>query len=251
MKTIIHNEEAKQINFLDDRFYTNDHVNFYPSVTTILDVYPKGFGFNQWLKDVGSNATQIADRAAAIGSKVHQATEELNNGKELCWVDSYGNENYTLHEWELILKFKRFWELCNPELIANEVSYCSDTLKYGGTLDRVVMIGGKRYLIDIKTSNYLHNSYELQLAAYAIMWNEKNPEFPIEDTGIVWLKASTRSEKIDIEKGIFQGEGWQLKTFDRHYTDSFEIFKCTQRIWELENPNYKPKNLIYPDTISL
>lgn len=248
---VFHDSETKQINYLDERFYTNDSIKYYPSVTTILDVYPKGFGFNQWLKDVGSNATEIANRAAADGSAVHNATEDLNNGLEVQWVNELGKPNYNILQWELILKFKRFWELCTPELIANEVSYCSENLKFGGTLDRVLMIGGKRYLIDIKTSNYLHNSHELQLSAYAVMWNEKNPELPIEGTAILWLKANTLTEKIDLEKQVFQGKGWQLKIFERHYNDAFEIFKCTQRIWELENPNYKPANKIYPDTIKL
>jgi len=251
MRTVFHNTEAKQINYLDNRYYTLDEKTYYPSVTTILEVFPKGFGFEQWLKDVGSNASEIANRAAESGSKVHSATEFFHEGVEILWANEHGLPNYTFQEWEMILRYKEFWTKCQPELIANETMFCSDELRFGGTLDRVVMIAGKRWLIDVKTSNYLHKSYELQLSAYAEMWNLFNPSIPIEETGILWLKANTRTDKIDVEKNIFQGIGWQVKTFERHYSDAFKIFKHAQAIWEEENPTYKPLNKIYPDRIKL
>ena len=250
-KQVFHKPEVKQVTFLDSRYYTNDNTNYYPSVTTILDVYPKGFGFEQFLKDVGNNATEIVTRAAEFGSKIHNLTEDLNNGHEIKWADENGVAKFTLQEWQALLKFAEFWRLCTPTLIANEKSFCSELLGYGGTLDRVVIIAGVRWLIDIKTSNYIHTSHELQLAAYAELWNHFNPHEPIEQTGILWLKASTRTQKIDPEKNIFQGNGWQLKTFNRHYTDAFTIFKYTQEIWREENPTYRPANLIYPDSIKL
>lgn len=256
MKHLYHNPELKQINFSDQRFYSPDSgKSFFPSVSTILEIYPKGFGFDQWLKDVGNNATEIVERAGELGSKIHQLTELLNAGHELKWADENGNANYNILEWRLLLRFADFWKKCSPEIIASEMAFCSANLKFGGTLDRVVMIGGKRYLIDIKTSNYLHKTHELQQAAYAHLWNEVNPQYPIEHTGTLWLKANTRTDKIDIDNNIYQGisdaGAWQLKVFERHYTDSFKIFKHAQAIWEEENPNYKPANKIYPDFIKL
>lgn len=252
---IFHNPEIKQINFADSRYYTVDGVKFFPSVTEVLSVFPKGFGFEQWLKDTGSNAKEIADRAAKIGSKIHQITEYLNEGQEIKWADEAGNAQYSIDEWKMLLRFADFWKKCTPTLVANEQSFCSPTLRIGGTLDRVVMIGGKRWLIDIKTSNYLHKTHELQLAAYSELWNESNPNVPIEYTGVLWLKSTVRTNKIDIDKmeyqGVTEAGAWQLKTFDRHYTDAFKIFLHTQAIWEEENPTYKPMNLILPDTIKL
>lgn len=250
-RQIFHQPELQRIDVLDSRFYTRDKIKFFPSSTTILGAYPKGEFFEQWLKDVGANAKEIAERAGNFGSKIHQATEDLNNGIELRWIDDEGKELFTITEWKSLLKYADFWRLCTPELIANEASYCSEQLRFGGTLDRVVMIADRRWLIDIKTSNYLSSTHELQLASYAMLWNEFNPEQPIEETGIMWLKASTRTEKIDPDKKIFQGLGWQLKSFDRHYTDAFKLFQYTQFIWENENPNYRPANLQYPDTIKL
>ena len=112
----------------------------------------------------------------------------------------------------------------------------------------MVLIEGKRWLIDIKTSNEIYTTHELQISAYAQLWNEANPTKKIDETGIMWLKSLTRTEG---KKGTIQGHGWQLKTFERSYNDAFKIFEHTRIIWDEMNPNYKPKNLTYPDRIKL
>lgn len=247
MRNILLNENTQQITFADSRFYSSDGENWFPSVTHILDVYPKGFGFNEWLKQVGNNATQIVERAAEVGSKIHKATEDLNNGLELEWNDKL----YSQEEWEMILKYVEFWNMTKPKLLANELSMCSSELGYGGTLDRSVEINGVRWLLDVKTSNYIHKTHELQLAAYAMMWNIKFPNQKIDRTGIIWLKANTRTDKIDHVKLVYQGKGWQIVTFDRNYEESFKIFQHTHAIWKEENPNPKPLNLVYPMKVKL
>lgn len=247
MKNIFVNDKTQQITFADSRFYSNDGEKFFPSVTEILNTYPKGFGFNEWLKQVGNNAQQIVEKAAEQGSKIHAATEALNNELELTWDD----KQYSREEWEMIMRYAEFWANVKPELVANELSLCSESLGYGGTLDRVVKINGENWLLDIKTSNYMHKIYELQLAAYAVAWNERYPDHQIIKTGIIWLKANTRTDKVDHAKAIYQGKGWQVVTFDRHYSEAFKLFQYTHAIWKEENPNPKPLNLIYPMKIKL
>jgi len=251
MKTL-HREELKQINFLDDRFYTMDEKNYYPSVTSILDVYPKGFGFIQWLKDLGASAEDVLRRAGDQGSKIHSAIDNAVTGLEVCWADGNGIANYTEEEWKMIMRFKEFWDKYKPEVIINEVSMVSENLGYGGTVDLVCKIDGKVWLIDYKSSNAIYTSHELQIAAYAEMWNEKNPHMQIEHTGILHLKALTRGEDKKGDK--MQGAGWQMKdetAFGRKYTEAFKLFQHVQAIWKEENPNPKPKNVIYPDRIKL
>jgi len=43
MKHIKFDDGLEQITVFDDRFYTKNGKDFFPSVTTILDVYPKVF----------------------------------------------------------------------------------------------------------------------------------------------------------------------------------------------------------------
>jgi len=256
MKKLLIDTESKQVNFLDNRFYTNDNgVTYFPSVTEILSVYPKGIGFDSWLKNVGHNSERIVQEAADFGSKVHDLTERIHKNNELEWLDKEGEPKFDIEIWKSVLRYADFWNKLKPELIANEMMLVSPALRYGGTLDRIVKINGKRFLIDIKTSNYIHTTHELQLSAYAVLWNLLNPNEPIDHIGILWLKAQVRTDKIDHEKAIYQGvsEGgaWQLKTFEKHYKETFEVFLCTQKIWDLEHPNYRPANEVYPTEIKI
>lgn len=242
---IFNDNEAKQIDVLDERFYLckNDG-KYYPSVTTILEAYYKGYGFNEWLKQVGFNADEIMRKAGDEGTTIHNMIDCYLNGITVSWIDDQFNPRYNINEWTMFCKFVEFWEKYNPEKIVGEFTMCSDTFRFGGTADFIGKINDQIWLLDWKSSNYLHKTYELQLSAYAMMWNELNPNYKIERTGILWLKAQTRGED---KKGIcIQGKGWQIKEFDRPYEDAFELFKHTQAIWEEENPNYKPKNLVYP-----
>lgn len=277
MKTF-HNPDNKQINFLDERFYTADGITFYPSVTTVLGVYPKGYGFNKWLKENGEQADDILKEAGEEGSNVHDAIDRLIKGHEVKWTHTAVNtfqietmesierykddcangeqskylkevQFYNELEWMMILRFVDFVTKFEPVFIANEFNIISDSMQLGGTLDIVCDIAGERWLIDIKTSNYIHKTHELQSAAYAKMFNEKNPDMIIDRVGVLWLKAATRGE--DKKGKSIQGAGWQLKEFDRHYEDGYKLFRHVRAIFDEENPNYKPKNLIYPDRVKI
>ena len=117
---VVHNKENKQITFLDERFYFDNKTGTYwPSATTILDVYPKGYGYIQWLKDLGSNAEQVVRRAQDQGTKIHNAIESFLNGDEILWHDEE-KENYTLEEWMMILRFFDFYKTFKPKAIAIE-----------------------------------------------------------------------------------------------------------------------------------
>lgn len=257
-RTLIHNIEAQQINVLDNRYYTNNLIDFYPGSTTILQAYPKGAWYEKWLKEQGDNAEKIRDDAGEMGSKIHNATEAIDNGKEICWADEEtGKTFFTLEEWQMLLNYMDFRAKVPLTLLANEQSLCSDKMGFGGTLDRVLEFGGKRWLLDIKTSNQIADTYILQLASYAMLWNEINPQCPVDDVCVLWLKSSIRTDKIDEKKGVWQGrphgnpKGWQVVTFDEHYTDAFKDFEHVKAIWSRANPNYKPLNLIYPDRLKL
>lgn len=246
---IKHDPKAQQINFLDERFYTLDGETYFPSVTTVLGVYPKGHGFDDWLKELGFNAEIVLKKAGEQGTNVHRIIDNLLKGEHISWTNEKGTPAYTMDEWMMALRFERFWKTYKPTLIANETTLLSTELGFGGTIDTVCQIEGKTWLVDYKTSNAIHKTYEMQLAAYAMMWNEHHPDQKIEKTGILWLKSSTRGP--DKKGKVMQGSGWILKEFDRPYEDSFELFKHVYAIWKEENPNYIPKNKSYPDFIQL
>lgn len=248
-----------RIDVLDNRYYFRNGTDdlYYPSVTTILEAYPKGWALEDWHKAVGYNADIILNDAARTGTKIHDAIKLYVGGVKL----EFGNitndvfvSNYTLEEWQMLCRFVKFWTVCKPRLIACEVTLLSDVYKLGGTIDLVVELMNEngefeRWIIDTKSTNYIHPTHELQIAAYAIMWNEVNPDYFIERAGILHLKATTRGADKSGKK--IQGEKWQLKEFDRHYGDAFKVFKSVRAVWDNENPTWEPKNLSYPGSLQL
>lgn len=246
-KRLDFNPDLKQINFLDRRVYKRGEGIYYPSVTTILQYMPKNKFFENWMKDVGHNANIIMRKAGKEGTQVHEACEKLVLGEEVSWMDNYGTAKYSQIVWEMILKFADFWRTHKPELISAEDFVWSDVHKYAGTADLVVKMDGETWLLDIKTSNSLHKSYDLQLASYA-KGLEEAKGIKIDRTGIIWLKANTRSASK--QKGKYQGKGWQIKVVDE-IEENFELFKLIYRLYSLENPTTEPIYNSYPTTLKL
>jgi hypothetical protein len=243
-RLIEYSEDNKQINVLDQRFYRRKG-KYYPSVSSILNYFPKNQYFHSWLKDVGYNSDIIAKKAAWEGTQVHNAAEKLILGEELFWLKSDGTTNYSFDVWNMILKFASFWKQANPILVATEYHLFSDKYEYAGTTDIICKIDGKLWLLDIKTSNSLHTSHNLQLAAYAKAWNETHNE-QIEFIGIIWLKSSVHKEKKD----KIQGKGWELKVIeDIDY--NFDMFLKIRDIYNMENPKPKPMTETVPTSIKL
>jgi hypothetical protein len=244
-RIVEYSNDNKQVNVLDQRFYRRNG-KYYPSVSSILNYFPKNQFFHSWLKDVGHNSEIIANKAAGEGTQVHNAVEAFLNGQEITWIDEYGNAKYNLDVWRMILKFADFWNTHKPELIATEYHLFSDEHEYAGTADLVVKLFDNIWLLDLKTSNSLHTSYDLQLAAYAQAWNETHNE-KVTHTGILWVKANTRGEG----KGDkIQGKGWELKVVS-DIESNFKMFKNIQEIYKLENPNSKPMTESLPTSVKI
>ena len=246
-KRLEFNPDLQQINFLDRRVYKRSEGVYYPSVTTILQYMPKNKFFDNWLKDVGHNADYIMRKAGKEGTQVHEAAEALVKGEEVSWMDDYGNAKYSQLVWEMILKFHNFWSTHKPELISTEDFVWSDEYKYAGTADLVVKMNNETWLLDIKTSNSIHKSYDLQLASYAKAL-EESKNIKIERTGIIWLKAHSRGPSK--QKNVIQGKGWKLLQIDE-IDKNFELFKMIYELYKLENPVTEPIYNSYPTTLKL
>jgi hypothetical protein len=234
---------GNQLTFLDTRFYTEEN-DFFPSVTTYLEAYPKSYAYYEWLKAAGDNADEIRDEAGRKGSTVHKLTEDYDNGIEVMLLDENGHIDYKLAEWQMFEKYVEFRTKHNTAVIHNELNLVSRKYRMGGTIDRVMQINNKLFLVDIKTSNAVHNHYWLQLAAYQKMLEEKQPNLKLDGVAILWLNAKTRTEG---KNGAIQGKGWQLCTcedfseLDKYWTR----FKACQTLWLAENEDAKPRQLTY------
>jgi len=247
---VTHDKDLKQITFLDERYYfSNKTGTYHPSSTTYLDVYPKGYGYIQWLKDMGSNASDVMKRAGDQGTIIHDAIESFFRGEELKWTDEE-KENYTLDEWMMLLRFFDFYETFKPEPIAVEKSLVSPELDFGGTLDLVCTLPDfpdDVWYIDWKSGGAIYKTHKIQASSYQVLWNSQKKQ-KITRLGCLHLRASTRGADKTGKK--IQGEGWKLDEVENPEHE-FKLFKHAQAIWKEENPNPKPKNMVYPDRIKM
>jgi hypothetical protein len=229
----------KQLTFLDSRFYSTEDGGFVPSVTTILEAYPKGAAYYNWLKENGKDADEIRDEAGRRGSAVHKLTEDYDAGKEVRLVNDNGSIDYKLTEWAMFERYVEFRSRFDLKVEAIELNIISKELGFAGTIDRVCYLNGEKYIIDIKTSNAIYPSYWLQLAAYRALLLHVGVK--VDNVAILWLNAKTRTEG---KKDDIQGVGWQMIT-KRFSADDYELFMATQKLWQAENKIIKPKNLSY------
>jgi ATP-dependent exoDNAse (exonuclease V) beta subunit len=227
-------DDAQQITLPDSRYYRRNG-KYYPSVTYVLGYYPKGKHFENWLKQVGFASDYIVKKAAEEGTQVHELCEAYLNGEELKFLDDKGRPQYNPDVWQMFLRFVEFWEEFKPTLIETEVHLFSDVLKIAGTCDLIVEINGEIWLLDLKTSNQLQLTYELQTAVYGQCYEECFGK-KIDRYGILWVKSSKRKAS----KGKMQGKGWEIVESTRTFEENIDIFKTVKRLFDLENPTHSP-----------
>lgn len=234
-------EKLQQVNFLDQRFYKRGEL-YYPSITYILQSYPKDEYFLNWLKQHGQQSDWIVKQAAREGTIVHKLIEDYLNGYTIEWLNPHNGEaKYPLNVWQMFLRFVEFWTEFKPILIKTEILLFSDKHKIAGTCDLVVELFGKIWVIDLKTSNLLHKSHDLQVAAYVKCFEEMTNE-KVDNAGILWLKSSKR--KLNKEK--LWGKGWELYQSPKTIDENWSYFQKVHELWELENPNPTPLFNQYP-----
>ena len=137
----------------------------WPSVTQILQIYPKGQGFYNWLMEKGKDESErIKTEAGTIGHNIHDTIERMLKGEE---VDT---TYLTNKEEELIEVFMNWWNNLKKEhkvkIIHIEKPVINKVDKYVGTIDLVISIDKQLWIIDIKSSNYISSTFSLQLSAY-------------------------------------------------------------------------------------
>jgi hypothetical protein len=244
-KNMLIDLSSNQLTFLDQRWYSEEG-DFFPSVTTYLEAYPKNAQFFEWLKKVGDDADEIRDEAGRRGSVVHSLTERYDLGEEVTILNEQGFIGYKLSEWNMFEKYVEFRKNFQTNILHTELNLVSKKYRMGGTLDRVMTVDGRLLLVDIKTSNMVHPHYWLQTSAYDKMLQEKLG-ITVDGTAILWLNAKTRTEG---RKGAIQGKGWQLlmETDRDAIAKHWKLFQACQELWLAENGDSKPRQISYSIT---
>ena len=238
-------DDHKQITLPDSRYYRRNG-EFYPSITYVLNCYPKGKYFQDWLKKVGHSADWIVKKASEEGTKVHEMIEEYFTGVELNYLNKDGYPKMDPNVWQMFLRFVDFWETYKPTLIETEVHLFSEELKVAGTCDLICEIDGELWVIDFKTSNHLQTTYDLQGAAYAQCYKECFGK-TADRVGVLWLKSKSRG--ADRSGTRLKGKNWEVYESPRTQEENIDIYKSVKSIFDIENPKHKPATQSFKTTV--
>lgn len=114
------------------------------------------------MKDKGMRFWQRRDTAALRGTSVHTAFEALAAG------DSPVLRDYPESERGYVQAIARWWIDAQPEVHHSELMVASYVHGYCGRLDLIATLGGRRGVIDLKTSKAVRETHHFQTAAYRI-----------------------------------------------------------------------------------
>lgn len=134
--------------------YFDDSGREYPSVTKILSHFKMTPDFDRFGNDASRDT----------GTAVHSWLEIFDNGKLSEYPHEPSAEPYINTYRKFLKEFNPQWELIETPLISN-------VWGFAGTPDRVGLIKGIRWGIDLKTGSP-HPSHELQTAGYDVLTEE-------------------------------------------------------------------------------
>ena len=158
----------------------------YPSVTTIIkDEWPLNTNF--YSRNPG---------ATGRGTEIHDLTAKVDRGQDS--LDDYiGHKHYReLHSW------KSFVDRVGAAIEVIEEPFVNVSLKYAGTVDRVMSIDGISTIVDLK-SGAAARWHDLQIGAYALSLD------PIPEAGYAAYIRPTggmRMVKVDLQRAM---KAWQ------------------------------------------
>lgn len=142
---------------------------------------------------------EVLNKAARRGTIVHNAIENYVR---------FGIEDIEPEYEEYFDAFMSWYEDVKPKTLANECKVYHKTLRYAGTADMPVEIGGERIMVDFKTSAQVNKMLTgVQLEAYAKAYESHGVNF--DGKAILHLKPNGKYSWI---------------YYDKNDTGSWEVF---------------------------
>lgn len=138
------------------------------------------------------------DRAADLGTYIHEATEAYALGKPF-------------PKWPAPVKprmdaFVAFIQDYKPVYEMTEASVYNRTQHYAGTLDAIIVVNGRRLILDTKTGKAVYPEVGLQLAAYRHaefvgLPDGSEQDMPATDGAVCLHLADEGYELIEVDAG--------------------------------------------------
>jgi len=173
-----------------------------PGVTTIVDIVRK-YGLESWLsKNPKEYTDRISKESKDYGTRIHEIIQADWEGQ----IQKLDNEEKTILE--NYHKVTKDWDIQEMEK-----SLVSEKYGFGGTLDIVAKIEGKKTIVDIKTSKAIFREVYLQLAGYQMLYPQ-----------------AERCKILRLDKKRLS---WELLNVETKGLD--KVFLACKTIWEFMN----------------
>lgn len=154
--------------------------------------YIKGREVQGVTATIGPPAWQADDFYLQKGRAIHQAALMIGQGKQFDYDPRIEGQ---------ITALRRFFYEVNPLVINCEEPLFSELHGFGGTLDFVAMIDGRRVIGDYKSSLELER-LKLQLGGYSVLYEEQFKEKIVTGVGVELLATGRykMTELFDLRK---------------------------------------------------
>ena|SRR3990167_10314770 len=212
------------------------------SVTTVLDVFPKGMGFKLWLQKYGDDADRIRDEAGQMGTRVHKMIEVTLRGEVVIFENEDGTRNCSLEEWERYLSWCLWYQEERKTndmkpLFIEQIVYSVD-LGVAGTVDLIAQTKRGIEIYDWKTGSFVGDTAEIQVSTYLVLANLMKVFGEVGFSSIVQMNPSLN------RKGFRVTEVEDVQ-------ENFKTFGNCLNIWNRVNKKAVPKYRTYPNKVDL
>jgi len=198
-----------------------------PSVTEVVGV-PEVAGItpkelSEWRGRLGNReADRLLHEAGDLGTNVHALIEESMSRGELAENENPKESALAARVWEWIGKTVM-------EPVATEVGLLNSVDGYGGTFDVVARFAGASpatlWVVDWKTAGAIHDTYALQLAAYARSYNLSK--------GLSWADGINRGIIVRPRK---EAPDKPVETRKFMFLErDFQVFAGLLKLWQFLN----------------
>lgn len=188
--------------------YRNAEGKIVPGVTTVNKNLGWGSrGLMYWANTMGlagKNMEEAREEVTAVGNYAHLAVEAAIKGQpfDLDAIDMTSDERKLVGH--CLLGWERWREQSRFEMLASEIEMVSEDHQYGGCCD-VVAVHNRRAMLDLKTGAAIYSENLIQIRAYGELWNENNPDEPIEEYHLL---------RVGKEDASFHHHSWPAMALD-------------------------------------
>jgi hypothetical protein len=178
---------------------------------------------------MGYGWREHVDKEASAGSLCHQMIENDILGRPqpeegLVVCEDQASVEKAKQGFQAYLRWKG---QTNLQLVETEVNLVSEKHQFGGCPDAVGTSDGVYVLPDWKCANGTYPGVVLQVAAYRALWNENNPDRPIERCMCL---------RVGKQEADFHYHDWTADTMDWAFDiflKQFELYQAEKRLKRL------------------